>query len=108
LTFAIDSLQKLINFILCVNMLVMKDGLVIQSGMYNELLASCSDFAALVAAHHSSMEITGEYVCHVQNTLSSQPIKSDNGNGETTVGNEYRTWLKQGNQWPFLTSFFLA
>jgi ATP-binding cassette, subfamily C (CFTR/MRP), member 1 len=63
----------------------MKDGLVIQSGMYNELLASCSDFAALVAAHHSSMEITGEHVCHVQNTPSSQLIKSDNGNGETTV-----------------------
>jgi ATP-binding cassette, subfamily C (CFTR/MRP), member 1 len=59
----------------------MKDGLVIQSGMYNELLASCSDFAALVAAHHSSMGARLPCPKH----LSSQPIKSDNGNGETTV-----------------------
>jgi hypothetical protein len=82
----------------------MKDGLVIQSGIYNELLASCSDFSAPVAAHHSSMEITGEQVCHVQNTQSSHPTKSDNGNGETTV--EQRSWFLQANpgrgkgEWP--------
>ncbi|TVU07241.1 hypothetical protein EJB05_47288, partial [Eragrostis curvula] len=64
---------------------VMNDGLVIQSGFYNELLASCPDFSDLVAAHHSSMEMTGEEGCHVQNTLSSQPTKSGNENGETTA-----------------------
>ncbi|XP_062225216.1 ABC transporter C family member 4-like [Phragmites australis] len=62
---------------------VMKDGLVIQSGVYYELLASCSEFSALVAAHHSSMEMTGQQACHVQNTGSSQPTKSSNEKGET-------------------------
>ena len=47
-------------------MQVMKDGLVIQSGIYRELLASCSDFSDLVAAHHSSMETTGGQGYHVR------------------------------------------
>jgi len=75
-------------------MQVMKDGLVIQSGIYRELLASCSDFSDLVAAHHSSMETTGEQGFHVQNTESSDAStgsldvpsvnsKSNNENGET-------------------------
>ncbi|KAL6650383.1 hypothetical protein ACP70R_009308 [Stipagrostis hirtigluma subsp. patula] len=63
---------------------VMKDGLVIQSGLYHELLASCSDFSALVDAHHSSMEMTGEQDCHVQNTGNSQATSS-NENGEATA-----------------------
>ncbi|KAF8666092.1 hypothetical protein HU200_053802 [Digitaria exilis] len=73
--------------------IVMKDGSVIQSGIYRELLASCSDFSDLVAAHHSSMETTGEQGRHVQNTESSQAStgavdvpsdnsKSNDGNGE--------------------------
>jgi ATP-binding cassette subfamily C (CFTR/MRP) protein 1 len=76
-------------------MQVMKDGLVIQSGIYGELLASCPDFSDLVAAHHRSMETTGEQGYHVQNTESSQAStgsvdvpsansKSNNENGETT------------------------
>ncbi|XP_039819900.1 ABC transporter C family member 4-like [Panicum virgatum] len=73
---------------------VMKDGLVIQSGIYRELLASCSDFSDLVAAHHSSMDTTGGQGYHVQNTESSDAStgsldvpsvnsKSNNENGET-------------------------
>ncbi|KAL6841170.1 hypothetical protein ACP4OV_029139 [Aristida adscensionis] len=64
---------------------VMKDGLVIQSGIYHELLASCSDFSALVDAHHSSMEMTGEQGYHVQNTGNSQATKSTNENGKATA-----------------------
>ncbi|KAL6615336.1 hypothetical protein ACP70R_037606 [Stipagrostis hirtigluma subsp. patula] len=36
---------------------VMKDGMIVQSGKYDELLQAGSDFAALVAAHDSSMEL---------------------------------------------------
>ncbi|PAN30262.1 hypothetical protein PAHAL_5G355100 [Panicum hallii] len=36
---------------------VMKDGMIVQSGKYDELLQPGSDFAALVAAHDSSMEL---------------------------------------------------
>lgn len=70
---------------LCANMQVMKNGLVIQSGIYHELLASCSDFSDLVAAHQSSMEMTGEEGCQVQNTESSQPAKSGDENCETAI-----------------------
>lgn len=35
----------------------MKDGMIVQSGKYDELLQPGSDFAALVAAHDSSMEL---------------------------------------------------
>lgn len=36
---------------------VMKDGMIVQSGKYDELLQAGTDFAALVAAHDSSMEL---------------------------------------------------
>jgi ATP-binding cassette subfamily C (CFTR/MRP) protein 1 len=35
----------------------MKDGMIVQSGKYDELLQAGTDFAALVAAHDSSMEL---------------------------------------------------
>ncbi|PKU85821.1 ABC transporter C family member 14 [Dendrobium catenatum] len=37
--------------------LVMRDGMIVQSGKYNEILNAGADFAALVAAHDSSMEL---------------------------------------------------
>uniref|UniRef100_A0ACD5WPT8 Uncharacterized protein n=1 Tax=Avena sativa TaxID=4498 RepID=A0ACD5WPT8_AVESA len=36
---------------------VMKDGMIVQSGKYSELLKAGTDFTALVAAHDSSMEL---------------------------------------------------
>lgn len=36
---------------------VMRDGMIVQSGRYNELLEAGLDFGALVAAHESSMEL---------------------------------------------------
>uniref|UniRef100_A0A804RDZ8 ABC transporter C family member 4 n=2 Tax=Zea mays TaxID=4577 RepID=A0A804RDZ8_MAIZE len=65
-THQVDFLQNVDTII------VMKDGLVIQSGIYLELLASCSEFSDLVTAHHSSMETAGAQAFHVQNTESSQ------------------------------------
>ncbi|KAJ1270321.1 hypothetical protein BS78_06G045100 [Paspalum vaginatum] len=87
-THQVDFLQNVDNII------VMKDGLVIQSGIYRELLESCSDFSDLVSAHHSSMETAGKQGCLVQNTEISQvstgsvdspsvDLKSNDENGET-------------------------
>ncbi|PPD79213.1 hypothetical protein GOBAR_DD23862 [Gossypium barbadense] len=39
------------------HILVMRDGMIVQSGKYNDLLDSHMDFGALVAAHESSMEL---------------------------------------------------
>ena len=36
---------------------VMRDGTIVQSGKYNNLLASRMDFSALVAAHETSMKL---------------------------------------------------
>ncbi|CAN6270976.1 unnamed protein product [Urochloa humidicola] len=90
-THQVDFLQNVDTII------VMKDGLIIQSGIYRELLASCPDFSELVAAHDKSMETTGEQGFHVQDTESSQAptgsvdvpsvnSKSNDENGETVVG----------------------
>ncbi|GAV90884.1 ABC_tran domain-containing protein/ABC_membrane domain-containing protein [Cephalotus follicularis] len=47
--------------------LVMRDGKIVQSGRYDELLISGMDFGALVAAHDTSMELVG-----VNTTMPSQ------------------------------------
>lgn len=51
---------------------VMKDGMIAQSGKYDELLEAGSGFAALVAAHDSSMELV-EQSRQVEKTEHSQP-----------------------------------
>lgn len=53
-------------------MQVMRDGTIAQSGKYDELLEAGSDFAALVAAHDSSMELV-EQSRQVEKTENSQP-----------------------------------
>lgn len=57
--------------------------MIVQSGRYNELLAPGTDFAALVSAHDSSMELV-EQGAHVEG--SEQPdkpiIKHESPNGE--------------------------
>jgi ATP-binding cassette subfamily C (CFTR/MRP) protein 1 len=76
------------------NMQVMKNGGIIQSGNYGDLLDSCSDFLALVTAHHSSREALGVQGHQAQNTENSPATtdlpktpsinsKSSNGNSDT-------------------------
>ncbi|KAL6841171.1 hypothetical protein ACP4OV_029140 [Aristida adscensionis] len=54
------------------NIFVMRDGMIAQSGKYDELLEAGSDFAALVSAHDSSMELV-EQSRQVAKTENSQP-----------------------------------
>jgi len=53
-------------------MQVMRDGMIAQSGKYDELVEAGSDFAALVAAHDSSMELV-EQRCQVEKPEHFQP-----------------------------------
>ncbi|KAK1677416.1 hypothetical protein QYE76_038264 [Lolium multiflorum] len=73
---------------------VMKNGAIIQSGNYGDLLDSCSDFLALVTAHHSSRGALGVQGHQAQNTENSPATtdlpktpsinsKSSNGNSDT-------------------------
>ncbi|XP_062225217.1 ABC transporter C family member 4-like [Phragmites australis] len=54
------------------NIIVMRDGMIMQSGKYDELLEAGSDFAALVAAHDSSMEQVDQSR-QLEKTEHSQP-----------------------------------
>ncbi|SPT16941.1 unnamed protein product [Triticum aestivum] len=54
------------------NIFVMKDGIIAQSGKFDELLEAGSGFSALVAAHDSSMELV-EQSRQVEKTEHSQP-----------------------------------
>lgn len=53
----------------------MRDGKIVQSGQYRELLQSGMDFGALVAAHENSMELV-EMSRNVSNDNSAQTPKS--------------------------------
>ncbi|KAL6650382.1 hypothetical protein ACP70R_009307 [Stipagrostis hirtigluma subsp. patula] len=66
---------------------VMKNGEVIQSGVYHELLESCPDFSALVAAHHSSMEATGELGLNTESSQATTGLttKSSSKKGDATA-----------------------
>ncbi|CAO2034161.1 unnamed protein product [Urochloa humidicola] len=54
------------------NIFVMRDGMIAQSGKYDELLKAGSDFASLAAAHDSSMELM-EQSQQAEKTEHSQP-----------------------------------
>ncbi|CAL9765942.1 unnamed protein product [Musa acuminata subsp. burmannicoides] len=63
--------------------LVMRDGAIVQSGKYDELLQPGTDFAALVAAHDSSMELV-EQSSSAQDHHDHQPaaLSREQSNGE--------------------------
>nr|QEY08337.1 ATP-binding cassette sub-family C member 4b [Crocus sativus] len=63
--------------------LVMRDGVIVQSGIYDELLGSGSDFGALVAAHDSSMElVTHDGTNKVSTPSDSAIVNPDESNEE--------------------------
>lgn len=57
---------------------VMRDGQIVQSGKYNDLLVSGLDFGALVAAHDTSMELV-EASSEISSENSPRPPKSPRG-----------------------------
>ncbi|RDX70214.1 ABC transporter C family member 14, partial [Mucuna pruriens] len=65
-----------VDFLHNVNLiLVMRDGMIVQSGKYNDLLDSGMDFKALVVAHEASMELVEQDVIIAGENLN-KPTKS--------------------------------
>ncbi|QHO54776.1 ABC transporter C family member [Arachis hypogaea] len=58
--------------------MVMRDGTIVQSGKYNDLLDSGLDFGALVAAHETSMELVEQGAANPGES-SNKPLKSPKG-----------------------------
>ncbi|KAK9139349.1 hypothetical protein Scep_009030 [Stephania cephalantha] len=68
--------------------MVMRDGMIVQSGKYDELLESGMDFGDLVAAHATSMELVEKSSAsgnssQEQPTLLSPRVKESNGQSES-------------------------
>ncbi|RDX89032.1 ABC transporter C family member 4, partial [Mucuna pruriens] len=55
--------------------MVMREGMIVQSGKYDDLLASGMDFSALVAAHETSMELV-EQGAVIPGENLNKPLKS--------------------------------
>lgn len=55
---------------------VMRDGMIVQSGKYNDLLNSGMDFSALVAAHETSMELVEQGAAVMTGESLNRPMKS--------------------------------
>lgn len=71
--------------------LVMRDGMIVQSGKYDELLNAGTDFASLVAAHESSMELvengapTHESMDDTFKPSDKSITNQEKSNGETST-----------------------
>ncbi|PPD75585.1 hypothetical protein GOBAR_DD27494 [Gossypium barbadense] len=59
--------------------MVMRDGMIVQSGKYNDLLDSGLDFGALVAAHETAMELVEEAGNSIPGESFPQTSKSSQG-----------------------------
>ncbi|QCD87723.1 ATP-binding cassette [Vigna unguiculata] len=76
--------------------LVMRDGMIVQSGKYNDLLASGMDFSALVAAHKTSMKLVEQGAVapgeNLNQQMKSPKAMSNNreANGESNPLDEPR------------------
>ncbi|PHU21968.1 ABC transporter C family member 4 [Capsicum chinense] len=68
--------------------LVMRDGMIVQSGKYNEVLEAGMDFKALVAAHETSLELVDVETNNESNTpleVSKSPrYAEENGEDKST------------------------
>ncbi|KAJ8620573.1 hypothetical protein MRB53_029102 [Persea americana] len=62
--------------------LVMRDGIIVQSGKYSELLESGTDFGALVAAHATSMELVDVSSTMPSNSPRQQGTESPRNQGQ--------------------------
>ncbi|KAI3867586.1 hypothetical protein MKX03_010105 [Papaver bracteatum] len=68
--------------------MVMRDGMIVQSGKYDQLLSSGLDFGALVAAHETSMELveksnanSGDKEVDLEPSISPREANGNNENG---------------------------
>jgi ATP-binding cassette subfamily C (CFTR/MRP) protein 2 len=85
------------------NILVLRDGEIVQSGRYNELLNAGMDFAMLVDAHNEAMDMVGLDDSDVdvddpQMPLMSQPLNIGTGDGLSAMEMSRNTSSSMGRE----------
>lgn len=79
---------------------VMRDGQIVQSGKYDEVVKSGTDFAALVAAHDSSMELVDQsgssHKNHDKQGTQQHALTREQSNGENGSIISPKTEKKKG------------
>ncbi|GMJ01076.1 ATP-binding cassette C14, multidrug resistance-associated protein 10 [Hibiscus trionum] len=78
--------------------LVMRDGMIVQSGKYNDLLDAGTDFGALVAAHETSMELVeaGNTIPVEDSSKTSKSPQGVSNIGEANSENKSQEHPKSG------------
>ncbi|KAK9035553.1 hypothetical protein V6N11_077591 [Hibiscus sabdariffa] len=79
--------------------LVMRDGMIVQSGKYNSLLDSGLDFGALVAAHETAMELVeaGNNMPGENSNKTSKPSQGVSNLGEANGESQDKTNSNKGD-----------
>ncbi|KAL4363120.1 hypothetical protein GQ457_04G028790 [Hibiscus cannabinus] len=79
--------------------LVMRDGMIVQSGKYNNLLDSGLDFGALVAAHETAMELVeaGNTMPGENSNKTSKPSQGVSNLGEANGESQDKTNSNKGD-----------
>ncbi|KAE8681622.1 ABC transporter C family member 4 [Hibiscus syriacus] len=79
--------------------LVMRDGMIVQSGKYNNLLDSGLDFGALVAAHETAMELVeaGNDMAGENSNKTSKPSQGVSNLGEANGETQDHTKSDKGD-----------
>ncbi|KAF2314995.1 hypothetical protein GH714_037509 [Hevea brasiliensis] len=77
--------------------MVMRDGMIVQSGKYNDLMESGMDFGALVAAHETAMELVEEAGATMPGEYSPKTPKSPRAPSNFGEANGENKHLDQPN-----------
>ncbi|KAG8663516.1 hypothetical protein MANES_01G217900v8 [Manihot esculenta] len=75
--------------------MVMRDGMIVQAGKYNDLMESGMDFGALVAAHETAMELVEEAGATIPGESSPNPPKSPQAPSSVGESNSENKHLDQ-------------
>ncbi|MCL7050469.1 hypothetical protein MKW94_016725, partial [Papaver nudicaule] len=85
--------------------MVMRDGMIVQSGKYDELLSSGLDFGALVAAHETSMELVEKSNAnsedkepYLERSVSHKEDNGANGTNENGSINDQSNFQKKSSK----------
>ncbi|KAJ9187772.1 hypothetical protein P3X46_003192 [Hevea brasiliensis] len=75
--------------------MVMRDGVIVQSGKYNDLMESGMDFGALVAAHETAVGLVEEAGATIPGENSPKPPKSPHAPSNVEEANGENEYLDQ-------------
>ncbi|KAE8693739.1 ABC transporter C family member 4 [Hibiscus syriacus] len=90
--------------------LVMRDGMIVQSGKYNSLLDSGLDFGALVAAHETAMELVeaGNNIPSENSNKTTKPPQDEERETGKVSFNLYKMYCTEAFGWWGVTAVLLV